>query len=133
MRPVARNTACTLALVAALAAAGCGDDETGARTATTGAATAPGDALPTARFTFAEDGTLRPALLRIDAAPQIRLTLVAADGRPHGVVVRTPAGRVRVVVMPGAVQSAILSGLRGGRRYRVVPDGATAPVTLQVR
>jgi hypothetical protein len=114
-----RSTACIAAGLAALAAAGCGD------------AAGPAEGPPTARFTFTSGGALQPPLVRA-RGPQVRLVLVAEDGRPHGVVVRTPSRRVRLLVEPGAEASATLTGLTSGSRLRVVPDGATEPVTLQV-
>lgn len=118
----------TIGLLLASAATGCGAGDDGGATGTRPAA--PG--LPGVTYTFSGTG-LTPAAAVVPAAPRVRLTVVAADGRPHGVVVRTPAGRVRLVVLPGATRSVVLRGLRPGARYRVVPDGAAAPVLLQVR
>lgn len=128
MRRIAPIAAATIALLTG----GCGGDGGSTVTRTTATTAAQAPTQPTARFTFT-DGGLRPATAVVAAAPEVLLTIVAADGRPHGVVVQTPAGRVRVVVEPGATRTTPLRGLRAGRRYRVVPDGATEPVTLQVR
>lgn len=114
-----RTFACIAAVAAALGAAGCGGqtDDT--------------PSPPTARFTFVPGGTLQPPLVRAKG-PDVRLVIAAEDGRPHGVVVRTPRARVRLTLAPGQEASRVLTGLAAGTRLQVVPDGATEPVTLQV-
>ncbi|MCW3038837.1 MAG: hypothetical protein JWM31_742 [Solirubrobacterales bacterium] len=116
-------------------AAGCGDSGDEGGTTTTGgvtsiSATGPGTSL-TAPFTFAADG-LTPSSLTVKA-PDGRLTLriISADGRPHGVSIVGLGVDRRLLVQPGRRADLDLTGLAAGR-YRVVPDGATEPVTLKV-
>lgn len=108
-----------MAALAALGTAGCGGE------------TDDTPSPPTARFTFVAGGTLQPPLVRV-TGPDVRLVVAAEDGRPHGVVVRTPRARVRLTLAPGQEASRVLTGLAAGTRLRVVPDGASEPVTLQV-
>lgn len=111
----------SLLSVSALLAAGCGEK---ARTSPR-----PAPAPPTATLTFT-GGSLLPARLTLPAGPDAELTIVSADGRPHGVVVTVGSSRRRIVVLPGQRGTLELHGLRPGHRYRVVPDGATEPATL---
>lgn len=124
-----RSLAIPLILTAALLAggAGCGDGESSGTTSTEGSAP-----IPSAVFTFGEAG-LAPAVarVRIDRGRLVDLTIVSADGRPHGVVVEAGGTRVRVVVSPGATARRRLRNVTRGR-YRVEPDGAADPVLMIV-
>ena len=141
---VLRHPLAVCLLAAGLGAAGCGDDggggtaagtapaaPTAAPTATTPAPD-PARPVPTAAFTFGPDG-LTPALARVTLGAErvVALTLTATDGRPHAAVVTVGGRRSRLVLMPGRSAGTLLRGVRPGR-YRVVPDGAAAPVTLVV-
>jgi hypothetical protein len=84
-----------------------------------------------AAFVF-RDGQLQPARVRIRATDEVQLVVSSADRRPHGVVVQVGARRTRIVLRPSQTARRTLTGLRPGGRYRIVPDGASDPVVLQV-
>lgn len=79
-------------------------------------------------FTF-RDGVITPATASLSVVtPMLDLGIVSADGRPHAVVVRFGADRVRIVVAPGETATRTVAAKPG--RYRIVPDGATEPALL---
>lgn len=110
--------------------AGCGSSG-GTRDRTAG--TTPGaPPVPVVTFTFGPRGiTPDPARVTANAAGQLDLALVSADGRPHAAAITVAGRRTRIVVFPGAAQRRRLSSVRPGR-YRLVPDGAADPVPLLV-
>lgn len=130
-----RHTLAIALAAAALVGAGCGGD---GGSSSSGVASAPArtpdpaEQVPTVTFRFEDDG-LSPQVGRVTVGPEhvVDLAIVSADGRPHGVVVTAGGRRTRLVVNPGQTAGKLLQGMGPGR-YRVVPDGATAPVTLVV-
>ncbi len=118
-------------MLAALLLAGCGGETQDSSTISP-TATDTRPALQVARFAFTPDG-LKPPTVTVEAAPAVTLQLVSEDGRPHGIVINVPQGRLRLLLSPGQTREETLTGLKAGRRYRVVPDGATEPAVLQVR
>ncbi|MCW3014953.1 MAG: hypothetical protein JWO02_2045 [Solirubrobacterales bacterium] len=78
------------------------------------------------------DGQLTPGRVSIPATDQVQLVVSAADGRPHGIVVQVGGRRTRIVLRPSETVRRRLTGLRSPARYRLVPDGASDPVVLQV-
>jgi hypothetical protein len=116
--------------VLAAGAAGCGggDGPASGGSTPTGAA----QPAPSVTLTFGPEG-LTPAVPRVtgDASGRLDLTLVSGDGRPHAAAITVAGRRTRIVVIPGAPQRRLLTGVVPGR-YRVVPDGAAEPATVLV-
>jgi hypothetical protein len=86
---------------------------------------------PLATFVW-DRGTLKPPFLRVPRVPQVTLVLISADGRDHVAAIATPTATRRVRVPAGARKEVVLSRLRPGARYRVVPEGGGRPAVLQV-
>jgi len=119
------------ALIVAFAAGGCGRGDDAADTSGT-RLPGGGPRVLEAAYVF-QDGDLKPSIVRIPATDTVVLVVSSADGRPHGLVVELGGGRrERIVLRPSETIRRRLSGLQSGKRYRVVPDGASEPVALQV-
>lgn len=129
-----------ICLVGPTACSGGDDDEKQTATTTATTTTAPAEnpfqqgatapTEPTATFIF-DEGALIPAVRRIPPTERARIVLISADGKRHEVTIRTPE-RERLVVPAGKRAEVTVDGLERGKRYRVVPDGATTPAVLQV-
>jgi hypothetical protein len=134
--PTTRPLAAALAASAILAAAGCGDGgSASAGTTATAPATTPAavpvPTSPLATFVW-DNGTLRPPRLQVPRVPQVTLVLIAADGRDHEATIASPLGTKRIRVAAGERQEVVLSRLRPGAQYRVVPAGGGRAAVLQV-
>jgi hypothetical protein len=116
---------CASAVLSACGAAGGATDTSGTRLP--GGGPRPLEAA----FVF-RDGQLEPSRVTIPATDTVQLVVSAADRRPHGVVVVVGGRRTRLVLRPGETARLTLTGLRSGMQYRIVPDGASDPVVLQV-
>jgi hypothetical protein len=79
-----------------------------------------------------DNGTLQPPRLRVPRVRQVTLVLIAADGRDHTATVASPLGTKRIRVAAGERKEVVLSRLRPGAQYRVVPAGGGRAATLQV-
>jgi hypothetical protein len=142
--------ALTLSAALAVVASGCGGSGSGSTAVSTATATVttptasvprgepppPPDAAQTgdaqqvrvpATYTVV-GGRLQPATITVPPFLAVEISLTAADGHPHRLLVRTPTWHV-LAVAAGGHEAVRIPGLRAGR-YAVELDGKPAGALL---